>query len=390
METPHLAAKAQQSPPSTLRHGAVQGLRVLALVLVLSATVAGFLALTFGDRFLGTWIYSVCVTVCCLGLAHLGLKLRRSRPHWPGWPVMALWSIFVVAPVGYQGGIWLGNLVTGWNAPGLALLGTNPRALLVVLAVTLAVTLGVTAWSWSRARLDSTERDALQAQRQAAEAQLTLLQSQLEPHMLFNTLANLRVLITLDPPRAQAMLDRLIAYLRATLQASRQGSHTLAAEFQRLDDYLALMAVRMGPRLAVQLDLPEALRSVPVPALLLQPLVENAIQHGLEPKVEGGRLSVGARREGNRLVLSVRDTGIGLGALPPPGASASASASTGTGFGTAGVRERLAVLHGTRATLALHPATDAEGGTLATVTLPLADPPTEGAPPDATRPDRRG
>ena len=88
------------------------------------------------------------------------------------------------------------------------------------------------------------------AERSAAEAQLKLLQSQLEPHMLFNTLANLRVLIGTDPARAQAMLDRLIAFLRATLTASRSGSHALADEFDRLGDYLALMAVRMGPRLA--------------------------------------------------------------------------------------------------------------------------------------------
>jgi signal transduction histidine kinase len=345
------------------RHLAARWAGAAGALLALATGVAGFLSLAFDDPFFGTWIYSVCVTVCCMGLVQLGRRLRRSRPHWPGWPLMMLWIVFVAAPLGYQGGIWLGNLLTGWRAPGLALLGTNPRALLVVLAVTLTATLAVTAWGWSRARLADSEGQALRAQRQAAEAQLTLLQSQLEPHMLFNTLANLRVLIALDPPRAQAMLDRLIAYLRATLQASRQSSHPLAAEFQRLDDYLALMAVRMGPRLAVRLDLPESLRAMPVPALLLQPLVENAIQHGLEPQVEGGRLEVSARRTGDRLVLTVRDTGVGLDAAPQRAA--------GTGFGTAAVRERLAVLHGADATLDLHTADDAEGGTVATVTLPL-------------------
>jgi hypothetical protein len=374
--------------PSILRGWVVPALRRVALVLSLATVIAGFLTLTSGGGFRVTWVYSACVTVCCFALAETGRRLLRSRPQWPGWPATLLWSVLFVAPLGYQCGIWLGNLITGRNAAGLSLLTTDPRALLVVLAVTLTATLGVTAWSWSQARLDSTERQALQARRQAAEAQLTLLQTQLEPHMLFNTLANLRVLIALDPPRAQAMLDRLIAYLRATLQASRQGSHTLAAEFQRLDDYLALMAVRMGSRLVVRLDLPEALRSVPVPALLLQPLVENAIRHGLEPKVEGGRLSVRAHRDGERLVLTVRDTGVGLAAPPP--------ASAGSGFGTAGVRERLAVLHGTQARLDLHAAGDAEGGTLATVTLPLPDPTdlttrtAHGARPDAARPDRRG
>ena len=140
------------------------------------------------------------------------------------------------------------------------------------------------------------KQEMLQAR--VTEAQLKLLETQLEPHMMFNTLANLRVLIGMDPPRAQAMLDHLIAYLRATLSASRtdgaSGRHTLATEFERLNDFLALMAIRMGPRLRVQLDLPDALRSHPVPPLLLQPLVENALKHGLRPRDEGGTLQVQA------------------------------------------------------------------------------------------------
>ena len=139
-----------------------------------------------------------------------------------------------------------------------------------------------------------------------------LLQSQLEPHMLFNTLANLRALIAVDPAAAQQMLDRLDGYLRATLGASRATQHALAAEFERLRDYLELMAVRMGPRLAYRLDLPEALRERPVPTLLLQPLVENAIRHGLEPRIEGGRIDVTARADHQALVLTVKDSGVGF------------------------------------------------------------------------------
>jgi sensor histidine kinase YesM len=173
------------------------------------------------------------------------------------------------------------------------------------------------------------------------------------------------VLIGLDPQRAQAMLDRLIGFLRATLTASRQDQHPLAAEFHHTDDYLALMAVRMGPRLAVRLQLPDELGTLPLPPLLLQPLVENAIKHGLEPKVEGGRIEVTAQRIGAQLQLQVRDTGVGLGA------ARSAGGTAGTGFGLEQVRTRLATLYGTRAALTLTPAVDAEGGALATLTLPL-------------------
>jgi LytS/YehU family sensor histidine kinase len=141
------------------------------------------------------------------------------------------------------------------------------------------------------------------------------------------------------------MLDHLIAYLRATLSASRAATHPLATEFDRVADYLALMAVRMGPRLQVQLDLPDALRQVPVPPLLLQPLVENAIKHGLEPQVAGGLVHVQARQHGAELHLVVRDTGRGL-QLAAPGAAASH-------FGMAQVQERLATLYGAAARVTL-------------------------------------
>jgi LytS/YehU family sensor histidine kinase len=179
--------------------------------------------------------------------------------------------------------------------------------------------------------------------------------------MLFNTLANLRVLIGLDPPRAQAMLDRLIAFLRATLSASRLKLHPLADEFARVDDYLALMAIRMGPRLQTALDLPPALAALPVPPLLLQPLVENSIKHGLEPKVEGGRITVSALREGRSLVLRVRDTGVGL----------EGTRADGTRFGLQQVRERLKTLYGADASLHIEAAPDTDGGTLVTLHLPI-------------------
>jgi LytS/YehU family sensor histidine kinase len=178
--------------------------------------------------------------------------------------------------------------------------------------------------------------------------------------MLFNTLANLRVLIGTDPVRATAMLDRLNDFLRATLTASRTeasaGRHTLADEFARLRDYLELMAVRMGPRLRYTLDLPAALAAQPVPPLLLQPLVENSIRHGLEPGLQGGEIRVVARHEGADLVLEVSDTGVGCEPSPTPG------------FGLSQVRERLATAYPGRAQL------DWQGrpgeGTRALLTLP--------------------
>jgi LytS/YehU family sensor histidine kinase len=272
--------------------------------------------------------------------------------------------MIVALLVGPSMGMTLGDALTGYTTPSLLRLDSpGTRVTLTVSALATLVAMFVLG---AAERLARARAQAEAAQRLAAENQLRLLQSQLEPHMLFNTLANLRVLIMLDPPRAQAMLDRLIAFLRGTLSASRAASHPLASEFEHLAEYLALMAVRMGPRLQVTLDLPEALRALPVPPLLLQPLVENSIKHGLEPQVDGGRIEVVARAEGGLLRLTVRDTGVGLADTP-------ATPTTGSGFGIEQVRQRLAALHGARAALTLEAAP--AGGTLATVTLPLPAPP---------------
>jgi LytS/YehU family sensor histidine kinase len=240
--------------------------------------------------------------------------------------------------------------------------GPDLRSFASILVVSLIPGIAATYFFYSRARLAAAHAHAEQAERLAVEQRLKLLASQLEPHMLFNTLANLRALIGVDPARAQAMLDRLITFLRATLDASRAPMHPLADEFARLADYLALMQVRMGARLQTRLTLPRDLGTLPFPTLLLQPLVENAIKHGLEPHVQGGRIEVAAAREGGQLVLQVRDTGAGL---------ASGVATSRAGFGLEQVRERLAALYGSAYSLTLAPAPDAQGGTLVTLSLPL-------------------
>jgi len=207
-----------------------------------------------------------------------------------------------------------------------------------------------------RARAESTER-------QAILAQLQMLQAQIEPHMLFNTLANLQGLIAIDPARALHMLDQLIQYLRATLSSSRAQTTTLAQEFALMEAYLGLMKVRMGKRLAYTVDLPPALRDCLMAPMLLQPLVENAIMHGLEPKIDGGHVRVCAAQRDGALVVSVTDTGLGLGA---------ASAKAGTHLGLANTRERLRAMFGDGASLTLD--AHAAQGAIARLTLPFTSP----------------
>jgi signal transduction histidine kinase len=346
----------------------------LRVGLPISLIAAVFISTMFRDPFGRTLIYSLCIGLSIQFLIEGGryalstwLRHRdpmclpsQSQSQWPGWKWMGPWSA-CAAVIGYFGGSLLGDLLTGAQRTRNPF-GSDLRPLALILMLSLGFTLSAVYFLYSRGRLAALQAATEAAQRSATEAQLKLLQSQLEPHMLFNTLANLRVLIGVDPARAQAMLDRLIAFLRATLTASRSGSHPLSDEFDSVNDYLALMAVRMGPRLAVQVDLPDTLRAVPVPPLLLQPLVENCIRHALEPKVQGGRIDLGARHDGDALVLTVRDTGVGLSHAPE---------SNGTRFGLRQVRERLAALYGERASLTLEDSAGDEGGTLATVRLPL-------------------
>lgn len=340
----------------------------------LCSGIALLLKVSFGGSLLGKFIYSFAIGLSCWTIidgARLlaawwlaRARLRRGLAPEPdplaiGWRGIAP-LVLLGALVGPSIGLSLGDALTGSTSPSLWSLD-SPASRITLVISSIATAVSIFAISMQE-RLASVRAQAEAARHAQAESQLRLLQSQLEPHMLFNTLANLRVLIALDAPRAQAMLDRLIAYLRATLQASRASTHPLAAEFERLADYLELMQVRMGQRLRVRLELPDALRGLPVPPLILQPLVENSIQHGLEPKVEGGQLTISAQVQGSTLRLSVHDDGVGL--------HAGATSSPSTGFGLEQVRSRLSTLYGERARLQLV-AGEHGVGTLARIDMPL-------------------
>lgn len=310
------------------------------VVLVVNTVIALFITAINPESLAVNLVYSQCIGLSIWGLIDGGRHILEPSRGWPGMPRMAA-LVFVSVLLGYALGTVAANLLLGralWHT-----LDNVPRATLgFVLMSLLAGGFGAYYFT-SRALLAQARLEQEEAQRQASEARLRLLESQLEPHMLFNTLANLRVLIGSDPERATAMLDRLNDFLRATLAASRteasSGLHTLRAEFDRLRDYLELMAVRMGPRLRYTLDLPESLAQHPVPPLLLQPLVENSVRHGLEPSVHGGEIRVAARSRGKTLELEVSDTGVGCEASVP------------AGFGMTQVRERLATAYAGQASL---------------------------------------
>ena len=371
MPAAHPASPAPQ-PPYALSWPLVRAqlLRGALFVLLLCLAIALLLTATGRSAFGDGLLHSLCIGLCCWLIIDGGRHLLAHRRQcararqgldadlpagFPGWRWMAL-LLLLGMTLGPVAGTTLARRVLGSaGQPWWDMGGGDQLTWLITLLASVASVVTLTLLE----RLSHARAEAEAARRAAAENQLKLLQSQLEPHMLFNTLANLRVLIGSDPARAQAMLDRLIAFLRATLGASRSAMHPLATEFERSADYLALMQVRMGARLQSHLDLPDALRGLPVPTLLLQPLVENAIKHGLEPKVEGGRIEVAAHDKDGRLFLTVRDSGVGLGEV----------AAFGPAFGLQQVRDRLRTLYGSNAALTVQ--ADEQGGTRASIRLPM-------------------
>ncbi len=175
----------------------------------------------------------------------------------------------------------------------------------------------------------------LEVEKNAAVTEMKLLQSQMEPHFLFNTLSNILGLIDSDPQKASRMLESFTSFLRSSLITARSETITLAQEMDVIRNYLDIFAVRMGDRLRYRIDLPDHLRDVRIPPLLIQPLVENAVKHGLEPSVQGGELQVRAEGDENGVRIVVTDTGIGVGEM-----------SAGNGIGLDNIKKRLSLLYG--------------------------------------------
>jgi LytS/YehU family sensor histidine kinase len=202
------------------------------------------------------------------------------------------------------------------------------------------------------------ERESMQ--RQLSEAKMQMMQAQVEPHFLFNTLASVEHLIETDPPRASAMQRSLIKYLRAVLPQMRDNAliTNLGREADMVVAYLALLKMRMEERLTIDFEIPDGLRSAAFPPMMLQSMVENAIKHGLEGKPEGGTLKVRADVAHSKLRVTVTDDGLGFGAKP----------SDGTGLGLMTIRERLKLLHGDQGKLTIEP--NSPSGVIAIIEVP--------------------
>jgi sensor histidine kinase YesM len=289
------------------------------------------------------------------GLLRIDAWVRRS-----GWIAKTFYYSFV-STAGLLLGFFIVSLVLdpamfiNWlRNPGmLATMMSGSIFISIVLSVVLYL---IARRASVEVELEREKARTERIEREAVLANLRALQAQIEPHFLFNTLANVTSLIDPDPAKARRMLESFIRFLRASLGATRMESTTLGAERELIASYLEVLQVRMEGRLRYSLDVPPDLESYPLPSLLLQPLVENAIRHGLEPKVEGGEVTMRARREGGKVVVEIADSGVGF------------APTTRGGVGLTNLRERLRLLFGDSASLEI---SDAPGaGSRVSVSLP--------------------
>lgn len=317
--------------------------------LLFNTAIAGLLTLVGFDGFWVNFVFSQCIGLSIYVInASVACRVSDARRRWLFLSLSFPGSIFF--------GVQLGSWLTGLGS------WSEPQAwIAVVIGLFFGGIGGITYFLSMRIeQLDSEVRqrrmNEIESERRQTEAQLKMLQAQIEPHFLFNTLANVGSLIDSDPALAKKLLERLNDWLRIALQRTRSAQTTLGDELDMLENYLEILKIRFGARLRWRVAVDAEARATPFPPMLLQPLVENAVRHGIEPKVGGGEIVISAELQSAGLSLEVSDSGVGM------------QAQGGAGTGLANVRERVDALYGAQGRLQLQG--NANGGVTAILELP--------------------
>ncbi len=308
-------------------------------VTVICMVATGTVVWLFINTYLDLLVTALCVGYTSMVLFTIGGNMRQNLL-----PREAMQVLAVIA--GSVLGTILAGFVKGRDLAGMF----SERLGGVAISMGLGIGFGcvVVATMILRAKHDRDQARIAQAEaerhaleRNVLEARLQLLQAQVEPHFLFNTLANVQHLVETDSRTAATMLESLIKYLRAALPQMREGATNLGREVDMARAYLDIHRMRMGQRLDYQIDVPESLRARSFPPMMLISLVENAIKHGVDPCCESGKITIRAADGAGRLTVSVADTGEGI------------KPSKGGGVGLTNIRERLKALYGPSARLVL-------------------------------------
>ena len=334
-------------------------LRSLFITFIFNTIIAIFLsAIQFGEGFISNFIFSQCIglSICsCVLIALHGFQKVK--------PIFQTIMVGAALLTGTLIGSFLGTLVSGLSTSDvferhgliqLLFLGVMFGSIITYIFSSRAQIAD------SEARIQEEKIKRLTSETKAAVANLKLLQAQIEPHFLFNTLSNVLSLLDTDPKKGKSMLVDFIQYLRASLSKIRKEKATLGQEMEMIRSYLNIFKVRMGDRLQYKIDLPNNLEATAFPPMLIQPLVENAIKHGLEPKVDGGEIFISGKEKDGILRLEVVDTGDGF------------KEGKNFGMGLSNIRERLQSLYGNSGRLILEE--NQPNGLKATIEVPHGEP----------------
>ncbi|WP_127560072.1 sensor histidine kinase [Saccharospirillum alexandrii] len=343
---------------------------------------------SFADSSLLEWVFGVGITLVACALIAWLTALMNGASYWINLRISLGFGVSCVVTINLAHLAWPDRTDLFRNSLGMVIgvaIGMvnmmsvvfgNPfqidfrehwAMMLGNLAISAVFSLIVFYFFYSTYRVQRLGREVTEQQLVASQkdkdlllSQLKLMQGQIEPHFLFNTLANVQGLIDQDSAAAKRLIGELTTMLRVSLRRTRQDTTRLADELALIRSYLAIQAIRMGSRLSFDVDAPDALGDLPLPPLMIQPLVENAVIHGIEPSTSGGEVQVSVRLEGEALHITVADTGLGLGNAP---------VSNGEGVGLSNIRERLRLLYEGRAALTLK--ASVSGGTEAHLMVPV-------------------
>lgn len=312
----------------------------LLLTLLFNSLIAIFINLLMANNSLKiSFIYSQSIGLSIFCAAYCLTFIRRLHQA-------DMFSLVTSIPLGGIIGIAIANQLLDIDLQQIVT--NDPNLLLILLACTVAFGTIVSYYHYAQnvimensIAIREANLQQLANEKQLMEAHLKLLQAQIEPHFLFNTLSNVLSLIDEEPKRASMMLENFTKYLRVSLQRTRQEQTTLEDELDLLRNYLDIHTIRMGERLKYHIEVPKVFHNISLPPLLLQPLVENAIKHGLAPSLEGGTIHISATAESNILNITIVDTGIGL------------QEEHGTGMGLNNIRARMRALYGKQAKMTI-------------------------------------
>ena len=309
-------------------------LRTLLVTVFINCLIASFLYfIEYAGSFHTLLLFSQIIGLSICSCIHLALYIIRPKHY------LALYATITL-------GIPIGILLALTVIPFFSNIAATPDYRTKTVFLGLSFGIVISLFFVFKKQLQNTETQLqeeqiklLKSEKNALQMRLSLLQAQIEPHFLFNTLANIEGLIRQDADSAEAMLQNLTHYLRSSLNKSRKGCISLKEEIEMIRAYLEIFQIRMGKRLCYQIVSDPQLNDIIIPPMLLQPLVENSILHGLEAKAKGGKITITAEQHSGKMLLEIKDTGIGF------------EPENKQGVGLANVKERLQLFYGDEASL---------------------------------------